>query len=87
MMNGVPLETCLAFKKIWNNKFYYKAVTCWYFYWIIYDARIREYQIYLTLVPVKVYNTTSKTRRMRRDRCFIAPRLKDVEVDGDYAEK
>ena len=33
MMSGVPLETCWAFKKLWNNKFYYKAASCWYFYW------------------------------------------------------
>jgi hypothetical protein len=32
MMNGVPLETCSAFKKLSNNKFYYKAASCWYFY-------------------------------------------------------
>ena len=31
--------------KIWNNKFYYKAASCWYFYWIIHDERIHEYQI------------------------------------------
>jgi len=30
----VPLETCWAFNKLWNNKFYYKAASCWYFYWI-----------------------------------------------------
>ena len=23
MMSGVSLETCLAFNKLWNNKFYY----------------------------------------------------------------
>jgi len=34
MMSGVPLETCRAFNKLWNNKFYYKAASCWYFYWI-----------------------------------------------------
>jgi len=45
MMSGVPLETCWAFKKLWNNKFYYKAASCWYFYRVIYDARIHEYQI------------------------------------------
>ena len=45
MMSGVPLETCWAFKKLWNNKFYYKAASCWYFYWVIYDAWIHEYQI------------------------------------------
>jgi hypothetical protein len=25
IMSGVPLKTCWAFKKLWNNKFYYKA--------------------------------------------------------------
>jgi len=44
MMSGVPLETCWAFNKLWNNNFYYKAASCWYFYWVIYDARIHEYQ-------------------------------------------
>jgi len=45
MMSGVPLETCWAFNKLWNNKFCYKAAFCWYFYWVIYDAWIHEYQI------------------------------------------
>jgi len=45
MMSGVPLETCWAFTKLWNNKLYYKAASCWYFYWVIYDARIHEYQL------------------------------------------
>jgi hypothetical protein len=44
MMSGGPLETCWDFNKLWNNKFYYKAASCWYFYWIVYDARIHEYQ-------------------------------------------
>jgi hypothetical protein len=35
MMSGMPLETCWAFNKLWNNKFYYKAASCWYFYWVI----------------------------------------------------
>jgi hypothetical protein len=41
------------FKVYWrNSKFYYKAASCWYFYWIIYDARIHEYQIqYNNLFP------------------------------------
>jgi len=25
------LETCSAFNKLWNNKFYYKVVSCWLF--------------------------------------------------------
>jgi len=49
MMSGVPLETCRAFNKLWNNKFYYKAASCWYIYWIIYDARILEYQVQIVL--------------------------------------
>jgi len=32
MMSGVPFETCWAFNKLWNNKFYYKAASRWYFY-------------------------------------------------------
>jgi len=35
MMSGVPLEKCWAFNKLWNNKFYYKAASCWYFYPVI----------------------------------------------------
>jgi len=42
MMSGVPLETCWAFNKLWNNKFYYKAASCWCFYWVIYDAWISK---------------------------------------------
>ena len=49
MMSGIRLETCWAFNRLWNNKFYYKAAFCWYFFWIIYDARIHEYQIYTTV--------------------------------------
>jgi len=33
MMSGVSLETCWAFNKLWNNKFYYKTASCWHFYW------------------------------------------------------
>jgi len=41
----VPLKTCWAFNIFWNNKFYYKAASCWYFYWVIHDARIHEFRI------------------------------------------
>ena len=27
----MPLETCWAFNKFWNNKFYYKVASCWLF--------------------------------------------------------
>jgi hypothetical protein len=46
MMSGVSLETCWAFNKHWNNKFYHKAASCWYFHWVIYDAQIHEHQIH-----------------------------------------
>jgi hypothetical protein len=31
MMSGMTLETCWAFKKRLNNKFYYKVAYCWLF--------------------------------------------------------
>jgi len=31
MMSSMPLETCSAFNKLWNNKFYYKVASCWLF--------------------------------------------------------
>ena len=31
MMSGMPLETCWAFNKCWNNKFYYNVASCWLF--------------------------------------------------------
>jgi hypothetical protein len=31
MMSGMPLETCWAFDKFWNNKFNYKVASCWFF--------------------------------------------------------
>jgi hypothetical protein len=32
MMSDEPLEIYTAFNKLLNNKFYYKATSCWYFY-------------------------------------------------------
>ena len=58
MMSGMPLETCWAFKKLWNNKFYHKAASCWYFYWVIYDELIHEYLIYKTVVGEMTYRKT-----------------------------
>jgi hypothetical protein len=46
-MSGVSLETFWAFKKHWNNKFYYMVASCWLFQWVLYyDARIHEHQVY-----------------------------------------
>jgi hypothetical protein len=36
MMSGMPLETCQAFDKFWNYKFYYKVASCWLFLLIHY---------------------------------------------------
>jgi hypothetical protein len=41
-MSGMPLETCRAFKKFWNNKFYYKVASCWLFLLIILGTFIRK---------------------------------------------
>jgi hypothetical protein len=38
----MPLETCLAFNKLWNNKFYYKAAFCWLFLLIHTTIHISE---------------------------------------------
>jgi hypothetical protein len=40
MMSGMPLETCWAFNKLWNNKSHYKVASCWLF--LLIPARIRE---------------------------------------------
>jgi len=29
MMSEMRIETCWAFNKFWNNKFYYKVASCW----------------------------------------------------------
>ena len=39
MMSGMLLETCWAFSKFWNNKFYYKVASCWLFL-LIYNHSI-----------------------------------------------
>jgi hypothetical protein len=45
MMGGVSPETCWAIKKHWNNKFYHRIASCWFFLRdLYYDARIHEHQ-------------------------------------------
>ena len=55
MMSGVPFETCWAFNKLWNNKFYYKAASCWYFYWVNNG--------YFAWRPMYIYDNTSLVLR------------------------
>jgi len=33
MMDGVSPETCWTITKHWNNTFYYKVASCWFFLW------------------------------------------------------
>jgi len=49
MMSGVPLETCSAFNKLWNNKFYYKLHLVGISTESYYNARIHEYQMSVQL--------------------------------------
>jgi len=49
-MSGVPLETCGAFNKLWNNKFYYKLHLVGISTESYYVARIHEYQILVLTV-------------------------------------
>jgi len=40
MMSSVPLETCWAFNKRWNNKLYYKVATCWLFLLTVHKRQV-----------------------------------------------
>jgi hypothetical protein len=61
MMSGVPLETCWAFNKLWNNKFYYKLHLVGYFSWVILrctDPRILKRECYVLLTCfISLYTT------------------------------
>ena len=59
MMNGVPLDTCWAFNKLWNNKLYYKLQlvgisTELYIYIYIYKSCL------LYLVMISEYSSPNK---------------------------
>jgi len=58
MMSGVPLETCWAFKKPWNNKFYYKVASCWYFYWVSIVGYIQLLHVFFwaTVITVTLFH-------------------------------
>jgi len=66
MMSGVPLETCWAFKKRWNNKFYNKVASCWLFLLIcsvIYlacNAHASYYIVICDLSPSYFYTLSQK---------------------------
>jgi len=53
MMSGVPLETCRAFNKLWNNKFYYKLHLVGISAESYCDGRIHEYQTYSIILEKK----------------------------------
>jgi len=46
MMRNVPLETCWAFNKFLNNKFYYKFASCWLFL-LIHDSSVAQHIVQL----------------------------------------
>jgi hypothetical protein len=71
MMSGVPLETCWAFNKLWNNKFYYKLLLVVISTESYYDARIHEYQKVLYLFPIRPLHGLSKFARSQRVRFVL----------------
>jgi len=46
---------CWAFKKLCNNKFYYKAASSWYFYWVKETVVLFLYSPSGTSLPVTVW--------------------------------
>jgi hypothetical protein len=42
MMRDLSLETCSAIIKHWNNKFYYRAASCWLFLYNFQDKILFE---------------------------------------------
>ena len=67
MMGSMQIETCWAFNKFWNNKFYYMVASCWLF------LLIRHAEIYKDLpecngrsprVDYKVVVTRSSRRKL-----------------------
>jgi len=64
MMSGVPLETCWAFNKLWNNKFYYKAASCWYFYCVHFTYYYNVYDSGHVTQPYKPVMLCSALRHL-----------------------
>jgi hypothetical protein len=59
MMSGMPLETCWAFSKFWNNKFNYKVASCLLFL-LIHTAmhgsmNIKFINVQIFIIPNKVH--------------------------------
>ena len=68
MMSGMPLETCWGFNKLWNNKFYYKAASCWYFYWVKTPSKCGKIQQFGFSIQRVVYfslSTSSRNKAVR----------------------
>ena len=69
MMSGVPLETCWAFNKLWNNKFYYKL----HLVGISTESKIKSI----------VYPTECTTRLQFTLKCYYVFRLTNHH-QGDF---
>ena len=66
MMSGMPLETCWAFNKIWNNKFYYKVASCWLFLLV----QIIVYRSYQNLCVRTPEPHTSYYLEINKGQCY-----------------
>ena len=69
MMSGVPFETCWAFNKLWNNKFYYKL----HLVGISTESKIKSI----------VYPTECTTRLQFTLKCYYVFRLTNHH-QGDF---
>jgi hypothetical protein len=78
MINGVSLETCWAFTKQWNIKFYYTVASCWLFlYDFYYDARIHEHHIYWEYLRLGAFSKHINLQNIFLI-VFSKPNLKDA---------
>jgi hypothetical protein len=68
MMSGMSIETCWAFNKLWNNKFYYKLHLVGYFCYFILQCTDPWISIFNCLFSEHSSNMLPKILRF----CFLA---------------
>jgi hypothetical protein len=71
MMSGVLLETCWAFNKLWNNKFYYKLHLAGISTESYCNGQIHEYQIYKCCILLFNYWQPEVGIRLAGTRSYI----------------
>jgi len=98
MMSGVLLETCWAFDKLWNNKFYYKVASCWLFLLIHtaihWSMNIKAYVSFCCCLTSAIWRncqslTRSQTKHIIKGRRHITSTvlfcyLKDLSYNERY---